>query len=325
MFETKFFSLSVLSLLIGWLPAAAQENLDGSPKNLQTIKTRTAEDLMDFFRYTPDGIPLVSAHRGGPRKDYPENCFATFENTLRHTPALLEIDPRFTKDGEIVLMHDQTLDRTTNGHGKVSDHTLAELKKLRLKDTEGNLTDYRIPTLDEALQWAKGKTILVIDEKDVPIEIRVKKIVENKAQANAMVIAYSMEDIKEAYKINQDIMMEVMMGKMENITTFDNSGVPWENVVGFVSHNLPLNREIIKEVHKRGAMCIQGSSRNYDRQFTLGEISEDELKKGYLDIIEGGADIIEADLSIEAGAAIKAMQERESSKKKYFQTVAGIF
>src|SRR5690606_14014954 len=92
-----------------------------SPR-LYTINTRTAEDLKDFFSYTADRIPLVSAHRGGPRKGFPENCIETFENTLSHTPALLEIDPHYTKDRQIVLMHDPTLDRTTNGHGKVSDY-----------------------------------------------------------------------------------------------------------------------------------------------------------------------------------------------------------
>lgn len=146
MLTTHFLTLMVFSLVRGWVPVAAQESANAAPNKFQTINTRTADDLMDFFSYTPDRIPLVSAHRGGPRKNFPENCLATFENTLRHTPALLEIDPRYTQDGEIVLMHDQTLERTTNGYGKVSDHTLAELKQLRLKDTEGKLTDYRIPT-----------------------------------------------------------------------------------------------------------------------------------------------------------------------------------
>src|SRR5690606_23891146 len=129
-----------------------------------------------FFRYTPDRLPFVSAHRGGPRKGFPENCIATFENTLTHGPAILEIDPRYTRDGHIVLMHDPTLDRTTSGTGKVADHTLAEIRALRLKDTEGNLTDFGVPTLDEALQWAKGKTVLVIDAKDVPIGVRAQKV-----------------------------------------------------------------------------------------------------------------------------------------------------
>lgn len=287
--------------------------------HLHTIKTSSAADLKDLMRYTPDRLPFVCAHRGGARKEFPENCIETFENTLTHTPAMLEVDPRYTSDGKIVLMHDATLDRTTNGHGKVADHTLAQLKELRLKDTGGNLTPYRIPTLDEALQWAKGKTILVLDAKDVPIEVRAKKIMENNALGNAIIISYAGADTKKCYALNKDIVMEIMMGKPENIEEQDKSGVPWENVIGFVSHQLPDNKAVFEEVHKRGALCILGSSRNYDQQYTSGKINADELKAGYLNLISHGADVIEADLGIESGAALQAMQKAPSSKAKYFR------
>lgn len=290
-----------------------------NPVKLHSIKTINAAGVKDFLRYTPDRIPFVCAHRGGPRKGFPENCIATFENTLAQTPAMLEIDPHYTRDGKIVLMHDATLDRTSNGHGKVIDFTLEEIKKLRLKDTEGSLTNYQIPTLDEALQWAKGKTILVIDAKDVPIEVRAQKIVENNALGSAIVISYSLDDTRKCYSYNKDIVMEIMMGKPENITAHDNSGVPWENVIGFVSHDMPADKTVFTEVHKRGAMCILGSSRNIDRQFTTGKINADELKNGYLSLINHGADVIEADLGIEAGAALKALQGAKSSKSKYFK------
>lgn len=309
--QTKFLIPVLAVLMLTGIYSA-------NPVKLHNIKTSNAAAVKDFMRYTPDRIPFICAHRGGPRQGFPENCIETFENTLAQTPAMLEIDPHYTKDGKIVLMHDATLDRTSNGHGKIMDFTLEELKKLRLKDTEGNLTNFQMPTLDEALQWAKGKTILVIDAKDVPIEVRAQKIVENNALGSAIVIAYSIEDIKKCYSLNKDVVMEIMMGKPENITALDNSGVPWENVIGFVSHDLPADKTIFAEVHKRGAMCILGSSRNIDRQFTTGKINADELKNGYLNLINHGADVIEADLGIEAGTALKDLQGVKSSKSKYF-------
>jgi arylsulfatase A-like enzyme/glycerophosphoryl diester phosphodiesterase len=289
------------------------------PYRLHSINTRTTEDIKSFFSYSQDRIPFVSAHRGGPRKGFPENCIATFENTLLNTPAILEIDPRFTKDGEIILMHDSILDRTTNGFGKVSDYTLEELKSLRLKDPQGELTNYKIPTLDEALQWAIGKTILVIDAKNVPIEKRLESIERNKAEANAVLIAYSMEDIEKVYKKNPNIMMEVMMGKPEDVQRLDESPVPWGNVIAFVGHDYPKDHGIIKEIHNRGAMCIQGSHRIYDRDFISGEITEEELLNGYQNILNTGIDIIEVNLSLEAGKALKPFQQyKKSSKINYF-------
>lgn len=311
--------MKIKILVLFFIAAAACAFQRPAAPRLHTIQTGSAQALKAFLKYTPDRLPFICAHRGGPRKGFPENCIPTFENTLSHNPAMLEIDPRYTKDGHIVLMHDPTLDRTTNGQGKVADHTLAELRQLRLKDTEGNLTAYTIPTLDEALEWAKGKTVLVIDAKDVPVEARAKKILEHGAQANAIVIAYSIDDIKKCYQVSSDIVMEVMTGKMAHVKQLDESGVPWENIIGFVSHELPSDSAIFREVHQRGSMCILGSSRNYDRQFTSGKITADALEKGYLSLISYGADVIEADLSIESGAALKPLQAAASSKSKFFR------
>src|SRR5690606_2453185 len=140
--------------------------------------------------------------RGGARPGFPENCIATFENTLKHTHAILEVDPRLTKDSVIVLMHDATLDRTTNGTGKVSDYTWAELQQLKLKDTEGKVTEHRIPTLDEVIRWAKGKTILILDKKSVPPELTAKKISEDNAAAWHMVMADSYEEARQYHTWN---------------------------------------------------------------------------------------------------------------------------
>src|SRR5699024_4678666 len=128
---------------------------------------------------------------GAPTLGYPENCIATFRHTLRHTWSIMEVDPHYTKDSAIILMHDPTLDRTSTGHGKISDYTLPELKKLNLKDSKGNTTKFKIPTLDEALEWAKGKTVLILDQKDVPVEARAEKIIEHHAQSCAMIMCYT--------------------------------------------------------------------------------------------------------------------------------------
>ncbi|WP_420150714.1 glycerophosphodiester phosphodiesterase family protein [Spirosoma sp.] len=307
-----------ICLILSMIGGITLSGFNVAPK-LNTIQVNKGKTVKDFFAYSPDRLPFVSAHRGGARKGFPENCLATFENTLSQVHAILEIDPHYTKDSAIVLMHDPTLNRTSIGQGKISDYTLKELQNLKLKDTEGNVTAYHMPTLDEALEWAKGKTILVLDMKDVPMEARVRKIEEHHAEASAIVMAYSNVDAQKCYQLNKNILMEVMLGTMDKVREFDKTGVPWQNVVVFVSHTLGKEREIFDEIHKRGAMCMIGSSRNYDIRYAKSEIKSDELTKGYLGIINDGADIIEADLAIEAGTAIKPLQQvRTSSKALYF-------
>ena len=90
---------------------------------------------------------VIAAHRGG-KGLMPENSLAAFENAVRLGVDMAEFDIHLTRDREIVVIHDATLDRTTNGEGPVSDRTLSELKKLSLKD----MKDAHIPALDEVIQ-----------------------------------------------------------------------------------------------------------------------------------------------------------------------------
>ena len=79
-----------------------------------------------------------------------ERCFVSLwdlPQRLSFAEAFFEIDPRLTKDSVIVLMHDETIDRTTTGKGKVSDYTYAELQQFNLVDRDGKVTDFKIPTL----------------------------------------------------------------------------------------------------------------------------------------------------------------------------------
>src|SRR5262245_38105207 len=195
-------------LLLASLTASGQDKPASAP--LFRIDAQTAKGLQGLLA-PGEELPLVSGHRGGARAGYPENCLATFEHTLQHTFALLEVDPRMTKDGAIVLHHDPSLERTTNGQGLVADYSLAELKQLRLKDTAGKVTDDQIPTLDEALEWARGKAVLVLDQKDVPVAARVKKVEEHKAEGYAMLIVYSFKETQACFALNPNVMMEVMV------------------------------------------------------------------------------------------------------------------
>ena len=106
---------------------------------------------------------LVVAHRGN-WSIAPENSLAAIDSAIQMKVDIVEIDIRKTKDGQLVLMHDNTVDRTTNGTGKVADKTLAEIKQLRLKDKDGRLTGYTVPTLEEALLVAKGRIMVNLDK-----------------------------------------------------------------------------------------------------------------------------------------------------------------
>src|SRR5690606_29972854 len=104
------------------------------------IQLTSAEDLYQFLTYDDNRYPLVSLHRGGPTSGYPENALETFAYNASLQPVIVECDVRLSKDSALVLMHDNTLSRTTTGRGSVNERTLAELKKLRLADNDQKRT-----------------------------------------------------------------------------------------------------------------------------------------------------------------------------------------
>jgi glycerophosphoryl diester phosphodiesterase len=283
------------------------------------VDAQTPIGLRDLFHHDGGAMPLLSAHRGGAVPGYPENCIATFEHTLRHAFSILEIDLQYTKDGQIVLHHDPTLDRTTTGTGPVADRTLEELKQLRLKDEDGNVTDFRMPTLDEALEWARGKTIVILDKKSVPVPVCVQKIQEHRAQAYAMVMAYSFEDIRTCYNLDPDIMMEVMIGNHQRFRGFDETGVPWNRVVVFVGHEPPEDKPLVEKIHAKGACCMAGTSRNLDRQLRMVRDEDvDALEREYRSRLDFGIDLIETDLPVQVGALLYEPPEIPTSKARFF-------
>jgi len=298
------------------LPSAAAHAERGP---LHVFDIRSAADLRDFFRYDPDGPPLVTSHRGGARSGFPENAIETFENTLRHTWSNLEVDPRLTKDGVIVLFHDPTLERTSTGTGRVADRTWEELRQLKLKDPDGRVTEYRIPTLDEALDWAVGKTVLFLDQKDVDVLDRARAIQRHDARAWAVVMAYTLEDAKRLHAFDPDIMMQVFLPDSAAIGQFEAAGIPWDSIVGFVTHTTPREPDIFDRIAAKGRMGVLGTSRTIDRAFTKGEIDRATMLVRYREAIASGAHIVEADLGIEAGEALEPIRARARAKRRYFR------
>lgn len=296
-----------------FISAAAQQ------KSLHVLNIKNAGELREFFRYTGKDVPFISGHRGGVNKGFPENSIEALENTLRHTPATFEIDPRLTKDSVIVLMHDATLDRTTTGKGKVGDYTLAELKQLKLKDVEGNVTEYRIPTLEETIRWAKGKTVLILDKKDVPFQMTADIIKRNSAEGHVMVTVHTAKEARWYHERNKEIVFEAFVKTQKALEEYEAENIPWTHIMAYVGpDNKPELKPLYDNLNKRGVMCMISTAPTYDK---LPDATE--RAKAYQSIIEKGASLIEADRSIEAADAIKPLVPKSSAKARFFKVKKG--
>ena len=267
------------------------------------VQFETAEQLQTYLKYAPGKTPLIGAHRGGPEKGFPENAIETFQHSLRYAPCLIECDIRKTKDGQLVFMHDASLDRTTTGNGAVSDYTLPELKKLRLKDNFGAVTDYRIPTLSEVLNWTVGKAILELDVKaSVSPEEILQAILQAKALPYVVIITYSIEQLKIYRDLHPDLMISASAKSVEGVQRVLASGINPRRLLVFVGVSEPAP-EVYELLHQNGIRAILGTMHNIDNRAAKRGISV------YLQVLANGADILATDNVPLAAQAIREFKK----------------
>ncbi len=130
---------------------------------MESKSTNKIDQLLKQLNNSNGSDVLVISHRGDWR-NFPENSLEAFSSAIDMGVDMAEMDVAKTKDNQLVILHDKTLDRTTNGKGLVSDWTLDSLRKLYLKDGLGIETKYKIPTLEEALMVCKGNTLVNLDK-----------------------------------------------------------------------------------------------------------------------------------------------------------------
>lgn len=148
--------------------------------------------------------PTICAHRGASVKA-PENTVAAFKLAGQLGADMFELDVSLTKDGEMVIMHDATVDRTTDGTGKVSDLTLAQIKTLDAGSWKGaQFTGERVPTLEDTFVNREGQMINIEIKANVPnVEETADKVValiqRYGLQKNVVVSSFSAAALERVY------------------------------------------------------------------------------------------------------------------------------
>lgn len=275
------------------------------------IYFENTKNFKTFFRTSTNFYPLVSAHRGGPTKDFPENCTATFANTIKYNAAIIETDIALTKDSVLVMMHDNTLNRTTTGTGNIGNYTYKELQNFYLKDTEGNVTSYKIETLDEVLKWGKGKVVYTLDVKrGVPFKMIVDAVRRNKAENYSIIITYNANQAAEVAQLAPDLLLSVSARGKEDVERMQEMGVKTENMVAFVGISFP-KPEVLAYMKEQGITCISG---------TMGNLDKSAIANGdkiYLDLVKAGVMIISSDRPIEVAKQMAIYIEENKLKSKF--------
>ncbi len=274
-----------------------RKNSDG----LWVYNVKSLADARSFFAHKEGSLPIVSGHRGVRMEGVPENHIASFEELLKVTPTFLEIDPVKTKDGVIVLFHDATLERVSNGKGKFSDLTYEELLKLNLKDGKGKVTPYKIQTLEEVIKWSQGKCVLNLDNKGVPYQ-EIFDLQKKLGAKNIMITSHSAKHARWYYDRNKEQMFSAHIRNKKQFEEYKASGIPWRNFIVFIGFSInDENREIYEYMKKNGVRCM--ISVWHPKDFPAA--------------VRSGIGIIEADYSIDlAKEVVKAKKEKRKGAKR---------
>lgn len=205
---------------------------------------------------------LKIGHRGAPRA-FPENTVASFQKAMELGAHGVELDVHLSKDGEVIVIHDETVDRTTDGRGKVVDMTLAELRALSIKG--GGM----IPTLVEVVE-ALGKDIYYFIEIK-PVEAldavtRIMQDYEAKGWRNLILISFQYDELKITPAITFGATFEKM-----SVGDIKHAKAKGAKIV--LPNHKTLIQEQVDEAHKMGLQVVVwtvNESKDIDRMKRIG-------------------------------------------------------
>jgi glycerophosphoryl diester phosphodiesterase len=195
----------------------------------------------------------------------PENSLECIEKGVQTGADMIEIDIHMTKDGELVVCHDQTIDRTTNGSGKIAELTLEEIRRFYIIDKNGNKTTQQLPTLDDVLQLVNGRCKMLIEIKRTKnlyqgIEKKLLDAIE-RHHASTWVVVQSFNDsvlgtlhqLDSSVRLEKLIIFKLLWLPVIFDGTFSSfSYEKYSYISSFNFHYLGITPSLLKDIHAHG-------------------------------------------------------------------------
>lgn len=274
---------------------------------------------------SPDSTSvIVVAHRADWRFA-PENSLAAIENSIRQGADVVELDVQKTKDGQLILMHDKTLDRTTTGKGKIAEWTLDSIRTLYLKNGAALKTKHRVPTLEEALLTAKGRVMVNLD-KAYPIFDEIFPVLEKTGTVGQII----MKGSKPVAEVKKDLGKYLDRIIYMPIVNLDKPGA-MQQIDDFMKELHPVAFELLFEsdtcrLPKQVKAKLEGKSKIWYNTLwdTMAGGHDDDMSlenpdKGYGYLIDTlGATIIQTDRTAYLLEYLQARKKRNGQKADAF-------
>ena len=211
---------------------------------------------------------MISVAHRGASSFAPENTLAAFQKGIDLGADFLECDVHMSKDGELIIIHDETVNRTTNGSGLVRDFTLEELKQLDAGTRfHQDFAGESLITLNELLEQFYGKVGILIELKNpsfnIGIEEKVVELLEQYADLQSIVVqSFDVNSMKRIHELNSDVQIAVLMKTsilpisskyLDELTSF----------ATFINFNIAtVNKRVVEQIHQRGGKVLVWSKKD---------------------------------------------------------------
>jgi glycerophosphoryl diester phosphodiesterase len=247
-------AVAVAVVLVMFFVGLSLKNRPPGPSSSATVVATARPNERAFPRQLRNQV-LVIAHRGDATQA-PEDTVASINAAFALGADMVEIDVHFSRDGVPVVIHDETLERTTNGKGPVSQMTLAQLKSLDAGSSFlRKFAGERIPTLAEALQAAKGKGPLLLDLKVEGLGRAVADVLRQLGLPDSSVAIGAWTDSQTKDFVTHVPGAQILLSTGQGLPKWDEEyfrRVRARGSTAFELHIDVVNEAFIAEAHKHG-------------------------------------------------------------------------
>jgi glycerophosphoryl diester phosphodiesterase len=259
--------------------------ITGCKKQTINIKPSNLNEILQAFHDPSSGRALVAAHRAMHIK-YPENSLAAIQHAIDSGIDIIEIDIRRTNDGKLILMHDGTVDRTTDTEGKVEDFTYQQIRKMTLKRSDEDTLIHMIPSLEEALRLAQDHIMVDLDIKSASIKRLVNQVHKTQTADQALFFDRDFAVLDSVLLLDSTLMVMPRAKSADEV-----SGIlkKYKPSVLHIDDSF-FTEDVVNQIMAAGCRIWINALGLPDVQATAGFV-----EIGYEPLVTGGANIIQTD------------------------------
>lgn len=207
----------------------------------------------------------ICGHRGGFYQNFPENSAPLFDYTYQNassSPIILELDIRENLNGNLFILHDTSLDRTTTSAGFLKTSSDSLLSTTFLKNSQGNISKTTLPTFNEMLIWLKShpKAWLMLDVKAVSWKKVYEAVHQYQLDSRVLFLTFKPEDTKEVFQLSTTTHISALVRNKEDWENIQAFQPNFKQLIAYVSPQTPVS--VIAELKAKGVRLMADCSEN---------------------------------------------------------------